>query len=110
MGIYIYSIRAKTVPLIVSGIKTSAHLYSYAYNYRSMWRGDQGYNSYKMTESNTKRNAETVFGIRKSVPFVIVGDTKTGLDQCTVYADVTKPIWCDTEKFPGTVIGWVKKI
>lgn len=110
MGIYIYSLRAKTVPLFVSGIKTSAHLYSYAYRHTSIWRGDYGYNSYKLTESNTSRNAKMAFGDRKSVPFVIVGELNTGLDQCTVYADVTKPIWYDTDKFPGTVIGWVKKV
>lgn len=112
MGVYIYSLRAKTVSLIVSGTKVSAHLYSYAYRYSSMWRGDYGYNSYKLTESNTERNAANVLGPCPSVPYVIVGDLKErgGLDGSTVYADVTKPVWYDTDKFPGTLVGWVRKV
>jgi hypothetical protein len=109
MGVYIYSLRAKTLPLLVSGTKVSAHLYSYAYRYTSMWRGDYGYNSYKLTESNTERHAANVFGVGP-VPFVIVGDIKDGLDGHSVYADVTKPVWYDTDKFPGTLIGWVQKV
>lgn len=109
MGIYVYSVRAKTINLIINHEKVSANLYSYAYRYTSMWRGDYGYNSYKMTESNTERNAQNVFGDRQTIPYVIVGDLKTGLDDCSVYANVTKPVHYDTDKFPGTFIGWTKK-
>lgn len=121
MGIYIYSLRAKTVQLAVSGTKVSAHLYSYAYRYSSMWRGDYGYNAHKLVEANTQRHAENVFGVRPSalcpdeagcfgVPYVIIGDLKQGLDGSSVYANVTAPIWYDTDKFPGTPVGWVQKV
>jgi hypothetical protein len=118
MGVYIYSIRAKTVQLAVSGTKVSAHLYSYAYRLTSMWRGDYGYSGYKLTESNTERNALSAFygnstiAVRKTVPYVIVGDLKErgGLEGSSVYADVTAPIWYDTDKFPGTLVGWVRKV
>jgi hypothetical protein len=75
-----------------------------------MWKGDYGYNSYHLTERNTERHAENVFGVRPSVPYVIIGDIKQGLDGSSVYANVTKPVWYDTDKFPGTLIGWVRKV
>jgi hypothetical protein len=111
MGTYIYSLRAKALPLVVdtAGTIVTAHLYSYAYRYTSMWRGDYGYNSYKLTEANAERNARAVFG-DGPMPFVIVGDLKDGLDGHSVYANVTAPLWYDCEKFPGTLIGWVRKV
>lgn len=111
MGVYIYSLRAKTLPLVIdtAGTIVTAHLYSYAYRYTSMWRGDYGYNSYKLTESNTERHADNVMAGQESIPFVIVGDLKDGLEGHSVYANVTKAVWYDTDKFPGTLIGWVRK-
>lgn len=112
MGIYIYSLRAKTVQLDVSGTKVPVHLYSYAYRYSSMWRGDYGYTGYKLTEANTERHAHNVMGDRTTIPYVIVGDFKDrgGIEGATVYANVTSPVWFDTDKFPGTVAGWVRKV
>lgn len=133
MGVYIYSLRAKTIQLTTDGAahlgpqfalpsKITAHLYSYAYRYTSLWRGDYGYKSYKLTESNTERHALNVWanaadnraspGAVESIPFVVVGDLKEkdGLDGHSVYADVTKPIHYDTDKFPGTLVGFVRKV
>jgi hypothetical protein len=112
MGIYIYSLRSRTVQLAVNGAKVSAHLYSYAYRHSSMWKGDYGYNGYKLTEANTERNAHNVMGKGATVPYVIVGDFKDkgGIEGDTVYANVTAPIWYDTDRFPGTIIGWVQKV
>jgi hypothetical protein len=110
MGIYIYTMRAKTVPLVLPfGQKVEANLYSYAYRYSSMWKGDYGYRGYTLTEANAKRNAENVFSSARSGP-VIMGDIKTGLEGCSVYVDVTAGLWYDTDKFPGTLIGWTKKL
>jgi hypothetical protein len=109
MGIYIYSLRAKTVALVVpSGEKVRANLYSYAYRYTSMWKGDYGYNSHQLTVENTKRNADNAFAAPRS-GFVIMGDMEQGLEGCSVYTDVTASTYYDTDKFPGTLIGWVRK-
>jgi len=109
MGVYIYSIRAKTVALTMpSGEKVRANLYSYAYRLTSYWKGDPGYNSYKLTERNTERNADSVFSSPRS-GVIIMGDLKDGLEGHGVYRDVTASQWWDTEAFPGTLIGWVQK-
>jgi hypothetical protein len=110
MGVYIYSIRAKTVPVVMPfGQKVEANLYSYAYRLTSVWPGDYGYRGYKLTETNTERNASAVFAKDRS-GVVIVGDLKDGLEGHGVYTDVTAGLWYDTERFPGTLIGWVKKV
>ena len=110
MGVYIYSIRAKTVPLVMPfGQKVAANLYSYAYRLTSVWPGDYGYRGYKLTETNTSRNADNVFSSPRS-GVVIVGDAKSGLEGASVYADVTAGLWYDTDKFPGNLIGWTKKV
>ena len=110
MGVYIYSLRAKTVALTMpSGVKVRANLYSYAYRMTSYWKGDVGYNSYRLTEQNTERNAESAFAQPRS-GVVIVGDLKDGLEGDRVYTDVTAARWWDTEKFPGTFAGWVAKV
>lgn len=44
MGVYIYTLRSKVVPLILpSGEKVRANLYSYAYRLTNYWPGDLGY-------------------------------------------------------------------
>jgi len=109
MGIYIYSLRAKTVAITVpSGEKVRANLYSYSYKHYSMWKGDYGYNSYQLTAENAKRNAENAFAAPRS-GFIILGDPSRGLEGDAVYADVTAAQWWDTDKFPGTLIGWLRK-
>jgi len=109
MGIYIYTMRAKTIPLVMpSGEKVAANLYSYAYRYSSMWRGDYGYKGYTFTAENAARNAERTFSSPRS-GVIIMGDVKGGLEGSGVYTDVTAGLWYDTDKFPGTLVGWVRK-
>lgn len=110
MGVYIYSLRAKTVSLVLAtGEKVKANLYSYAYRQSSMWRGDRGYNSYNLTVENTERHANNAFAAERS-GVVIVGDLKDGLEGSSVYGNVTASQWWDCEKFPGEFMGWVAKI
>lgn len=110
MGVYIYSLRAKTVALTMpSGSVVRANLYSYAYRMTSYWRGDRGYNSYNLTVENTKRNADNAFAQPRS-GVVIVGEMERGLEGLCVYNEVTASQWWDTDKFPGTLIGWVEKV
>lgn len=109
MGIYIYSLRAKTVTITVPAVgKVKANLYSYSYKHYSMWKGDYGYNSYQLTAENAKRNAENAFAAPRS-DYVILGDLSRGLEGDAVYRDVTAAQWWDTDKFPGTLIGWLRK-
>jgi hypothetical protein len=110
MGIYIYSLRAKTVSITVPGAgKVKANLYSYSYKHYSMWKGDYGYNSYQLTAENAKRNAENAFAAPRS-GFVVMGDLSRGLEGDAVYRDVTAAQYWDTDKFPGTLIGWLRKV
>lgn len=113
MGVYIYSLRAKTVALTMpSGENVRANLFSYAYKMTSYWRGDRGYNSYNLMVENTKRHGANAFEAPRS-GVVIVGDLddgRAGLVGNSVYTDVTSGEWCDVERFPGTLIGWVDMV
>lgn len=110
MGVYVYSLRAKTVALTMpSGEKVRANLYSYSYKLSSYWKGDRGYNSYNLTCENTVRHGDAAFNAPRS-GVVIVGDAKDDLDGHSVYTDVTTGVWYDTDRFPGTIVGWVEKV
>lgn len=107
MGVYCYSIRAKTVAITLpDGSKVKANLYSYAYKLSSYWKGDRGYNSYQFMVNNTERNADQVFAKPRS-GYVIVGDPERDLADDAVYTDVTASQWFDTERFPGRLVGWL---
>jgi hypothetical protein len=110
MGVYIYTMRAKTLPLyIFPDGDVQANLYSFAYRYTSYWKGDRGYNSYNLMCSNAHRHAHDAFAKERS-GYVIVGDLDDGrlnLEGHSVYKDVKEAIWTDTERFPGTLVGWV---
>jgi len=110
MGVYIYTMRTKTLPLNVLGTGTvQANLYSFAYRYTSYWKGDRGYNSYNLMCSNAHRHAHDAFAKDRS-GYVIVGDLDDGklkLEGHNVYRNVREAIWTDTERFPGELVGWV---
>jgi hypothetical protein len=109
MGIYCYTLRAKTVQLVMpSGAKVAANLMSYAYKLSSMWRGDYGYKSYTFTTENAKRNADNAFASTRS-GVVIIGEVKDGLEGASVYEDLTDGVWFDCDGFPGKLVGWVQK-
>lgn len=110
MGVYIYSLRAKTVALTMpSGENVRANLYSYAYRMTSYWKGDRGYNSYNLTVENTKRHADNAFAQPRSGVVIVgdLGDGRKDLEGHSIYTDVTASQWWDTDRFPGTLIGWV---
>jgi hypothetical protein len=110
MGVYIYTMRSKTLPLyIFPDGDVQANLYSFAYRYTSYWKGDRGYNSYNLMVTNAHRHAHEAFAKPRS-GYVIVGDLDDGklaLEGRSVYKDVTEAIWTDTGRFPGTLVGWV---
>ena len=109
MGVYCYSIRAKTIAVTLpDGSKVRANLYSYAYKLSSVWRGDYGYNSYRLTVNNTERNADQVFAKPRS-GVIVVGDPERDLEGDAVYTDVTASQWWDTDRFPGALLGWLER-
>lgn len=114
MGVYVYSLRAKTIALTMPfGEKLHANMFSFAYRLANVWPGDRGYHGYMLTVENTDRNADNEFKNPDRSGVVVVGDyatIKSGkLEGHAVYTDVTAATWVDTEKFPGTFIGWIAK-
>ena len=114
MGVYEYTMRAKTVQLHVLGTGfVLANLYSFAYRYTSYWKGDRGYNAYNLMTTNAQRRAEEAFykyNQDGGNGYVIVGDLDDGklkLEGHNVYRGVKSGSWTDTERFPGTLVGWV---
>lgn len=113
MGVYIYTLRAKTVALHVLGTGTvRANLYCYAYRYTSYWKGDPGEKSYRFRTENAERNARNAFANYTGGHVIICSDDdlKEGikaLEGRSIYTNVTEPVYVDTVKFPGTHVGWV---
>lgn len=110
MGVYIYTMRAKTVPLHVLGTgKVRANLYSFAYRHTSYWKGERGYKSYTFMTENAERNANAAFA-KYTGGYVIVGDLDDGLlklEGHSVYTNVQEAVYVDTVKLKGTHVGWV---
>lgn len=110
MGVYIYTLRAKTVSLGVLGMgKVRANLLSYAYKYSSYWRGDPGEKSYTFMTENAERNAENAFATYQG-GHVIMGDLDDGLlklEGCAVYTDLKEAVYVDTVKLKANHVGWV---
>jgi len=113
MGVYIYTLRAKTKPLHVLGLGTvRANLYCYAYRYTSYWKGDPGERSYTFMTENAERNARNAFANYTGGHVIICSDEdlkggNKSLEGRTVYTNVTEPVYVDTVKFPGNHVGWV---
>jgi len=109
MGVYCYSMRSKTMAVTLpDGRKVRANLYSYAYKLTSYWKGEPGYNSYQFMVNNTERNADNVFAQPRS-GVIILGDPTRDMEDDSVYTDVTASQWWDTDRFPGTLIGFLKR-
>lgn len=111
MGVYVYSLRAKTVALMMpdGGPKAIANLFSYAY--RLSWSDDDD-RGYRLLVSNTERNANAVFRKDGRSGVVIVGDMSKpdGINGDAVYTNLSASQWYDTDKFPGTFVGWIEKV
>lgn len=110
MGVYIYTLRAKTVALGVLGMgKVRANLLSFAYRYTSYWKGDPGYRSYTFMTENAERNAEIAFS-KYTGGYVIMGDLDEGLlklEGCPVYHDLKEAVYVDTVRLKANHVGWV---
>jgi hypothetical protein len=113
MGVYIYTLRAKTVALHVLGTgRVRANLYCFAYRYTSYWKGDPGEKSYTFRTENAERNARNAFANYTGGHVIICSDDdlKEGikaLEGRCIYTNVTEPVYVDTVKFPGAHVGWV---
>lgn len=110
MGVYIYTLRSKTVSLGVLGMgKVRANLLSYAYRYTSYWKGDPGEKSYTFMTENAERNAEKAFASYQG-GYVIMGDLDDGLlklEGHSVYTDLKEAVYVDTVKLKANHVGWV---
>lgn len=110
MGVYIYTLRSKTVALGVLGLsKVRANLLSYAYRHTSYWKGDPGERSYTFMTENAERNAEKAFATYQG-GYVIMGDLDDGLlklEGCPVYHDLKEAVYVDTVKLKANHVGWV---
>lgn len=110
MGVYIYTLRSKTVPLSVLGLgKVRANLLSYAYRYTSYWRGDPGERSYRFMTENAERNAHAAFA-KYQGGYVIMGDLDDGLlklEGHSVYTNLEEAVYTDTVKLKASHVGWV---
>jgi hypothetical protein len=110
MGVYIYTLRSKTVSLGVLGLgKVRANLLSYAYKYTSYWPGERGYKSYKFMTENAERNAERAFEAYQG-GYVIMGDLDDGLlklEGHSVYTNLQEAVYVDTVKLKANHVGWV---
>lgn len=120
MGIYVYTLRKKTIPVtLASGETVGANLFSYAYRYcgdyediRDAYRlstEEKKYaRSYRMRASNASRLADAAFAAPRSGIFVMGDEEK--LDGCAVYDGLTKPVWYDcNKKVWGNTLGFLKR-
>jgi hypothetical protein len=110
MGVYIYTLRSKTVSLGVTGLgKVRANLLSYAYRYTSYWKGDPGERSYTFMTENAERNAHAAFA-KYQGGYVIMGDLDEGLlklEGSPVYHDLKEAVYVDTVRLKANHVGWV---
>ena len=104
MGIYIYSMRKKKLPIWIDNEKVMANNFDYAY--KESWgywaESDKGY---QFLVRNTDRLADAAFEAYDG-GYVLVGGHGEGIG---VYRAVTSGIWYDTGDFPGEYVGHLTK-
>ena len=105
MGVYIYTMRKKTVNVVIGHATVKANLFLFAY--KDHWIFDLGkeHARRKFRENNAHRIGQEAFNSKRS-GYVIDGDPDIGFHGARVYNNVTNGIWVDTGKFPGTLIGY----
>lgn len=108
MGVYIYNMRKRTVPIWVDGQRVAANWYSYAFKEWLCWGFGDEERRRNFIRENAARIGQDAFHSERS-GFVLLGDAKNGAEDCTVYRDVTSGVWTDTTAFPGTPVGFVHK-
>ena len=108
MGIYVYSMRKKTVNIVVDGNAVKANLFSYSY--KEWWSFAFGKEQARreFIANNTERIGQAAFESPRS-GYVVVGDAEDDHHGATVYKDVTRGTWVDTIDFPGTAVGFLHK-
>lgn len=113
MGIYVYTLRSRTVALGVTGLgKVRANLLCFAYRYTSYWKGDPGERSYTFMTENAARNAEKAFASYTGGHVIICSDDDlkaglTSLEGRSVYTDLKECVYYDTERLKANHVGWV---
>jgi hypothetical protein len=109
MGIYVYTLRKKTVKLLLPQ-KVDAHLLAYAYKDWWSWAyDDEEERRRNFIRNNAARHAENAFNAMVS-PYVVVGDPGESLQGREVYRDLKSPIWYDTDGITATIVGFVHEI
>ncbi len=109
MGIYIYTLRAKTISMrLQSGEKVRCNLFAYAYKMESFWPGDFGERGYRLTESNAQRNSENAFRSPDRSGYAVLCSQNSDYEDMPVYRNITAGLWYDSDKFPGEVVGFAR--
>lgn len=109
MGVYIYTLRKRTLPIWVEGERIVANLFSYAY--KDWWGFAFGEEERRRNfiRDNAARRAQEAWDSERS-GYVVMGDPEYGWEDCAVYRDLQKPLWYDTDKLPATIVGYLHKI
>lgn len=103
MGVYVYTMRKKTAPIYIDGVRNEANFFSYAY--KVSWAFSPG-RSYSRLVGSSHRRADEAFEAYTG-GYVLVGDSDD--NEFTVYTAVTRGHWTDTGDFPGTVVGFARR-
>ena len=108
MGVYIYSLRKRTVNILVDGEKTKANLFSFSYKEHWSFAFGREQARREFITNNTERTGQAAFDSPRS-GYVVIGDADYDHHGATVYANVTQGTWVDTLPFPGTAVGFLHK-
>jgi hypothetical protein len=106
MGVYVYTLRKKTITLQTQDGPVKARLCSFAY------KPLYSYFLTPINEETQRRQAAYLRGARNAFDtyhggYVVVVDN-SDIEGAHVYRDMTQPTWTDTANFPGTPVGVVK--
>ena len=110
MGVYVYSLRKKKIPVHINGEKILANLFDYSYKISYSCEDYWGsplpshVRSYNLIKRNTERRAQEALESYDG-GYVIVGEG----DGASIYKNVTHGLWYDTDGFPGEHVGNVEK-
>lgn len=117
MGIYIYSLRAKKVPVVIDGVISEANLYAYSYRYNSAYEtGDysreegRSARAYMARVSRSEKVAREAFKDKARYAILCNETSADGFEGCEVYDGILEPSWSDCFKIPmGPLVGWARR-
>jgi hypothetical protein len=107
MGTYLYNLRTKHATVHTSDGPQAANLFSYAYKewLTTAWERDV-----ERRRQFIRRNAERVAQRAWETTehrLVILGDKPE--EGAPVYGELTSPVWFDTGRFPGQLLGFLRR-